>query len=422
MNAKALVSFMIKHRKSALILFGNIIAFLIVWNEVKAQSPEGYIYGKVTTYDNEYLGQIRWGKEEAFWNDYFNASKINQKRYQHLVEQGKESDEFNWDDLSWALSSIWEDKVGYTTHQFSCQFGDIKQITDIGKSTFTLVLKNDERLRLDGDYANDFGSTIIMYDEELGDVSLRWNRIKEIEFLPTPRSLEVSGGAPIYGTIETYRKGTYTGFIQWDHDERLGQDKLDGDEHSRDISIPFDEVKIIERQSNGSYVETFGGKGYNLTNSNDIDDDNRGIIVSVPEVGKIDIPWKYFRVAKLEKPPHSGPSYNSYDQPKPISGTVYTYENDQFSGQIVYDVDETWDIETLDANDDGVKYLIAFRNVKAIIPKNDDYSIVELRNGEKLLLGDSRDVNRSNDGMVVLTDNKEATYIPWKKIAEIVLD
>ncbi|MFT7282032.1 MAG: hypothetical protein ACI9DM_001762, partial [Cyclobacteriaceae bacterium] len=68
---------MIASKKLLWVILGHVIAFLILMTEVKAQSvtADGYIYGKVTTFDNQYEGLIRWDDEEIFWFDHFNASK-----------------------------------------------------------------------------------------------------------------------------------------------------------------------------------------------------------------------------------------------------------------------------------------------------------------------------------------------------------
>ncbi len=55
--------------------------------------------------------------------------------------------------------------------------------------------------------------------------------------MPTPHKLEDKFGEPLYGTVETY-DGTYSGYIQWDHDERIATDKLDGDAEDGKMSIP----------------------------------------------------------------------------------------------------------------------------------------------------------------------------------------
>lgn len=417
---------MIKHKKTLLVIVGNLIAILILFGEAKAQNAEGYIYGRVTTFDNVYQGQIRWGDEEAFWTDHFNASKIKNEYYEEIAEREREEkdEDFDWSNFNWNLNSIWEDKLrNLTSHQFICQFGDIDALTDLGKSRLTLQMKNGLEIRLNGSGTNDVGTTLKVNDEEIGNISVRWDRIEKIDFLPTPKKIKIAGGAPIYGTVETYRKGTFTGFIQWDHDERLGGDKLDGDNRDGDVSIAFEEISFIEKRGNGCEVILNSGREFYLTNSNDVDNSNRGIIMTVPGIGKVDIPWKYFISAKFEKAPDSGPSFGDFLAPRGIRGKVYTIEGESISGDIVYDLDESWELEIMDGNDDDVEYKIPFRHIKAVEPKNYAYSMITLRNGDKILLGGSRDVSDDNDGLLVFTKGKdEPTYIQWDKIVEIVFD
>ncbi len=421
----ALVRLIMKHKKILLILIGNLVALFILLSEARAQirDTRGYIYGRVTTFDNEYQGQIRWGKEEAFWNDYFNVTKIKNEYYESFIDQTGQDKNEEWD-FVWDFSSIWEDKFN-VTHEFTCQFGDIKSIHDIGKSKITIGLKNGANIRLDATGTNDVGTSLRMKDDELGDLTIKWDRIDRIDFLPTPKNLRLRGGDPIYGTVETYRKGTFIGFIQWDHDERLGEDILDGDNRDGDIEIPFKEIKYIEKRSDGDGCQVVlnSGREFYLDGSNDVDNGNRGIIVTVPGVGKIDIPWRYFRSASFVPADNSGPSYHDYPTPRGIYGTVFTEDGRDYSGKLIYDIDESWEIETLNGNDDKVEYLIPFRNVKSILPKNYAYSMIELRNGDNILLGDSRDVSEDNDGILVFeSSNQEPQYIRWSKVAEIVFD
>ncbi len=413
-----------KYKRQLLITIGNLVALFIVFSEVNAQvkNVEGYIYGRITTLDTDYQGQIRWGKEEAFWNDYFNSIKAKDSYYDRYVDRDREEESNDWSDFNWDFSRIWEDQFSTSSHVFSCQFGDIKTLEDFDRKSITVGLKNGAKLRLNGG-SNDIGATIRMKDDELGEVTIRWERIVEVEFLPTPRNMKVAGGDPIFGTVETYRKGTFTGFIQWDHDERLGEDVLDGDMRNEDLSIPFKNIRYIEKQGNGCDVELKSGRQFYLTNSNDVDNDNNGVIVTVPGVGKIDIPWKYFRSVSLMDPPNSGQTFDSYEVPKGLFGTVYTIDGSQFSGKLIYDIDEVWELETLDGNDDDVEYKIAFRHVKSIIPKNYAYSLVKLKNGDQILLGDTQDVDDSNDGILVFEDpDSEPIHIPWRKLAEVVFD
>ncbi len=413
--------FLDKHRKTILLVLGNLIALLIIY-KANAQNAEGYIYGKVHTFRQTYQGQIRWGKEEAFWNDYFNASKTRDSYYNSFVEKDDDDDTNRgdlWDDIDWSISSIWDNK-GHVSHEFSTQFGNLASIRNKGRSRVDVELKNGMQLELSGRGYNDVGSTIIVYDEELGRVKLDWDRIDKVEFMPTPKNLRVQGGRPLYGTVETFRKGSYSGYVQWDHDERLGDDVLDGESRDGDMEIPFGNIRIIERERGGSYVTLKSGREFLLRGTNDVNESNDGIIVSVDGIGKIDIPWKVFEKVTFKDVESSGPSYESYAVPKGLSGTVITYDRDEFKGRILYDIDEAWEVETLEADDDEIEYKVAFANIEAIAPKNSEYCRVILKNGEELFLGERRDVSDDNDGILVFeSSGKDPVYIRWRDVAEV---
>ena len=410
-----------KNMRIILLIVGNIVALLIVLQELKAQDTQGYMYGKVITVDNKvYEGRLRWGSEEAFWHNYFNAAKTGEPK--HKEYRDSNSKDFSWEDFNWDFRSIWEDQIN-VQHQFTCQFGDIKYISNIRRDYVDLTLKNNVTYRLSGQGYNDVGATIRIYDPEIGTIKISWDRIDKVEFLPTPKNLNVKEAAPLYGRVETLGKGTFLGFVQWDHDERVGDDKLDGDSDYGDMSYPFNEIRSIERYRNGSNVELKSGKVVYLTGSNDVNSENRGIIVDVPEMGRVDIPWKFFEKVTFEETKQSGKSYGYYESPKGLFGTVTTLRNDKIKGKIVYDLDEEWELETLDAKDDEVKYEVTLRHVKRIIPKNYAYSQVELRNGEMLLLGDARDVDSHNEGLLIIRSRDDkGEYVKWDDIVEIQFD
>ena len=65
------------------------------------------------------------------------------------------------------------------------------------------------------------------------------------------------------------------------------------------------------------------------------------------------------------------------------------------------------------------KYIIPFKNIKTIIPKNEDYTYVILRNEKKLILGKLQDVSSKNEGVVVISGNRNPNFIDWKEVDEI---
>ena len=418
-----------KKRVAYLIASVLIVLYMVLTSAVANAQDQGYIYGKVHTIDGKtYEGHLRWGKEETFWDDIFNSSKEDNDWLRYLdrgdfkyVRNNRYSDD---DDsgLFGNWGSIWRDDYSSYTHQFAIRFGDIDKIEITGRDDVDVTFKDGKTWELEGG-SNDVGATISVFDPEIGKIKLNWSRIDEIEFMSTPKKIKGKAGEPLTGTVET-RKGSFTGLIQWDHEECLSIDKLDGDTNDGDVSIEMGNIRSIERDGRGSTVILKSGRELYLWGSNDVNDENRGVIVKVPELGKLKIDWdEFISVTFDDEPKGSGASYDSYGTPKELSGTVLTRDGESFSGRIVYDLDEAYDFEMLDGNDDDIEFIIPFRNVKNIKIKNFDFSEVTFRNGRSMLLGDSQDVSDKNDGMLVFTDgDKDPLYIPWDDIDEISFD
>lgn len=416
-----------KMKGSTNLLLIFVIGICAIFNaqHATAQNDEGFIYGKVTTRSgNVYYGPLRWGKEEIFWNDIFNSTKTSNTNFKYSFERKEDEDEneSSWLDFDWKFLSIWDDKYSSTSHRFASRFGDIGSIIIRGEKEVDIVLKNGAKISVKGG-SNDIGTRIKVYDDEIGQLDLRWSQVKRINFSQTPSKLNSKFGDPLFGIVETYRKGQFEGFVQWDHDERISTDVLDGDSREGDVKIPFGKIKAVESKNSGSMVTLKSGREIYLTGSNDVNKENRGIIVTTEDLGKIDIPWKEFKKVTFSQPPHSGAPYESYTVPKAIRGRVKVIDGETLEGLIVYDLDESWDFELLHGKDDELEYRIPFRKIRRIAPKNYNYSIVELKNGTELLLGDQRDVSEHNDGLLIFVrQNEEPVYIKWKTIDEIILD
>lgn len=384
-----------------------------------AQQGSGFLYGKVYTRSNTYEGQIRWGSEESFWTDYFNAAKKSSHSYKKIAEQDKK--ETSWLDFDWDILSIWENKS--TLHQFSCQFGDIKTIEILNSSNVRLFFKNDLQIDVNGDGYNDIGTNIQVLDGEFGWTSLNWDKVYKVEFSQMPKGSTVQNISPLYGTVETNRNEKFTGYIQWDHDERISTDKLDGDSRDGRIAVAFSEVVSIEKRRDGSDVVLKSGRQLYLTGTNDVNEDNKGVIIIQPGKGMMDIPWSSFSKITFTPAAHSGPDYASFTAPKPLSGTINRFDGSNLTGRMIFDIDESLDVETLEGKDNNIKYTIPFRNIKNIKPKNENFAQVELKNGEILLLGDERDVSEGNDGIILfIKGKKEPVHIRWSKIDQITFD
>jgi len=403
------------------VLLGIYMFFLA--SVAKAQD-QGFIYGEVETIDGKtYKGQIRWGREETFWDDIFNSTKGKNPNLKFL-ERDDYDDVRNYrreSDSKWDFWSMWEDSYSGYTHSFALRFGDIDQIKITGRDDVELTFKNGMEMKFEGG-SNDIGARINILDEEIGQIKIRWDRLEQVNFMDTPKRLPNKFGEPLYGTVET-RIGDFTGLIQWDHEECLSIDKLDGDTDDGDVSIPMGNIASIEKESRGSLVTFRSGRELYVSGSNDVNDENRGVIVKNREYGKIKIDWDDFEKVRFDKPPvDSGPGYKDYPSPKELKGTVETIRGEKFSGKIVYDLDEEWDFELLNGHDDEIEFIIPFRNIKSVRPKNFNYSYVELRTGTKVMLGDGQDVSDKNDGLLVFQKPDRPVYIPWDEVEIVTFD
>ncbi len=412
---------------TGLIKFYQMLAIIFVLSASSAfAQDDGFIYGRVTTIDDDvYEGALRWGKEEAYWTDMFNASKEENRNIDYLSNEEldylRETRYDNWASRSntWVNMS-WDWNDNEFIHQFSCQFGEIKSLVPRSRDRVDVEMQNGNIIEVDGDGYNDIGAKVRVMDEELGTIELSWSRIEMVEFLPTPKDLEDKFGEPLYGTVET-DIGEFTGFVQWDHDERVSEDKLDGDTYDGDLSIEFGKIKSIERIGySRSEVTLHSGRKLELRGSNDVNSENRGIIVTIEGLGRIDVPWRDFDKVTFTDAPNSGKNYNAFKDQSELTGTVLVTNGDKHEGKIIFDLDEEYDYEVLNGRDDEIEFIIPFRNIASIIPESYESSTVKLRNGEEYRLSESQDVSEDHTGIVVLK-GREPVYIPWNKVEELKL-
>ncbi len=387
----------------------------------------GFIYGKVTTEDGDtYEGPIRWGKEEVYWTDMFNVSKRENKNLDYLTDRELEDLEDRQD--GWSSNGkiklfnvSWDFDDYEFVHEFSCEFGNISSINVQSSSRIELKLRNGDYLDLKGDGYNDVGARLRVNDEELGTVQISWSDIDKIEFMPTPNRLNNKFGTPLYGKVES-DLGTFTGFVQWDHDERVGTDILDGEDRDNDYEIEFDKIVSIERDGySSSIVKLKSGRTLDLRGTNDVDEDNKGIIVTIPGFGRVDLNWEDFDKVTFMDAPNSGPDYDSFSKVEKIKGTVTVDNGDNHTGEIIFDLDEEYTFEVLNGEDDDTKYIVPFKNISSITPRGSYRSSVTLKNGKTVVFEESQDVSEDNQGILIKT-NSGRIYVPWDRVEKIDLD
>lgn len=390
---------------------------------------EGFIYGKVYMHDDRvYEGPIRWGKEEVYWIDIFNAGKEKNPNLKYLSSrerdelESRQNDWGYWSGSFWTkwVGADWSDGNGEFTHQFSCQFGELKSLEPAGRKYVDVELQNGAKFALLGEGYNDVGLEIRIMDAEMGQVEIEWNRIRKVEFIKTPKRIDNKFGNPLFGTVEAYGK-KFTGYIQWDHDERISTDRLDGDSEDGDLSIEMSKIKSIERIGNRSLVMLKSGRELRMDGSNDVSNGHRGVIIMSKDFPTIDIPWKEFdKVTFNEFIGSPDITYSDFTKQKALTGTVTTQDGKTLSGKIVYDLDEEFEFELLQGKNNDFEYIIPFHNVKRIELTSSYRCLVELKNGEKVSLEDAQDVNEKNQGLLVFSGTKsDPVYIQWEEVKSI---
>jgi hypothetical protein len=388
--------------------------------EDPASPVAGFIYGTVETRRGAvYTGVLRWDDEEAFWDDLFHSAK-RELPYADYAEDPVDDDSAEW----------WE-KVARKIHReiglsidsriVAVRFGDLAAVRPTGGDSAVLVFRDGTELEVEG-HANDVDATVEVLDAKPGSVSVRWDEIESVTFATAPAAVDPRRYR-LHGTVFT-RAGSFVGYIQWDSEECLSTDLLDGEVDDARISLEMGEIRRIERHDRRSALVVLkDGRELVLSGTNDVDDDIRGIHVEDARFGRVEVPWDRFERVVFDEPRGSGAPYDAYGPPSRLAGAVTTHDGKRRAGLIVFDLDEMWSWEMLDGSADGLDYTIPFARVASIEPRGSSGALVTLRGGRQLALEDSHDVSDDNSGVVVIpTEGDEPLHLPWLEIARIDLD
>ena len=384
------------------------------------ETHQGFLYGRITTTDGDtYEGRLRWGgDEEAFWGDTFYGSKHENPWRAHAPPEQLEEHH--------PIEIFGVEIVKLKTRlkldrPFMGRFGDIARIEASGRE-LRVTLKSGTVFDLDRFGADDLADGVRVWDATRGVVDFDEWRIRTIELLPTP-SLDA---APyrLHGTVRT-RQGDFTGFVQWDRERCVGTDELHGHTPDGALSLRFDGIRSIARDSaDGALVTLLDGREVVLS---EVVHADRGMYVEDRRYGRVLISWDVFERVDFS-PGGSGPAYGDFPPGRPLMGSVTTRAGGRLTGRLVYDLDESETTETLDAPSRGVDYTIPFGLIASIVPPGREGrdarpARVTLHTGEELRLERSGDLAERNAGMLVFVDGRRRPdYVPWIDVQRVDLD
>jgi hypothetical protein len=319
----------------------------------------------------------------------------------------------------------WDDRDFPGAADSGIRFGHLSRLIVLDDQTVELELKSGELIRLEGgstDLGSDMRELIIEVPSE-GAVELQWRDLDEIRFGAAPVSPRPEG-VRLYGTVEDRWGDRYTGYISWDLDEILTTDILDGEENGRDREIPFHRIAGIEKDLGRARVFLTDGSEMVLSNSNDVDDGHRGVQISDPGLGLVEVEWDEFAFVRFHEPEsHTG--YENFDGGHPLKGTVVKRDGEEFSGWILWDADEGDSWEILDGENRDVVYDVEFGKIATIERNSSRSALVTLLDGRALELEGSNDVNDENKGIFIRVDDQAPSgtdgwvHVSWDDFREI---
>ena len=382
----------------------KILPFLCLFmffSSVYAQ--KGRIFGEVETRRGEkYTGWIQFmgSGKPAVWDDLFNGTR--ELRYYSKDRYDRRSRKYE--------NVITRVKFGY-----------INEIEFVYKNVALLKLKDGREMELEGSTADD---NIKIIDGSFGETEIKRANLRKIKFMPEPAGFEKDAyprALPLYGSVKTRFGETYTGYILWDTDESTFTDILDGkDADGVSRKIPMGKIKSIEPYWSDSKVTLKNDRVIELGGSNDVNRENRGIIIRMPDKFQIKISWRDFdKVTFLEE--YKAKTYNDYKPAKRLQGTLETYDGSTFDGFVTWDFDEAYSSDILDGEYNRLEIKIEIGNIKEIKYNSSKSVKVTLKSGEELLLRGGNDVNSSNKGIVIskTADGKDDRIFGWDEFDKI---
>jgi hypothetical protein len=246
----------------------------LVWDDIErvdfmetksgaADSFGDRLYGKLTTRrGDEFTGYVCWDVDEVYSTDILDGDDKRRSR--------------------------------------KIKFGKISSIERYSSNGATITLVNGDEMVLRGSNdVDDSNRGIIIGDKALGQVRVDWGDFDRLDFMPLPdRAVEYKdfdGGRRLEGTVYTEDGESYTGTIRWDDDEEYTWEILDGDTRDVEFDIEFGLIKQIRKRSYRSSIVTVSdGREFRLRNSNDVDEDNKGIFITLSDGDEVEVYWEDF--------------------------------------------------------------------------------------------------------------------------------
>lgn len=388
--------------------------------ELTAQTHDR-VWGTVETTSGEvHRGFIRWDRDQASPADLLAGTRTVPREKQRIwrVATGRGADlprrvvEVAGFRVSWN-----EDDPDFPSAvSGGIRFGHIREIRPTGSDEALVILRSGQEVGLSGggsDLGRDMRDLVVQTPGE-EPLSLEWGELSRVVFEPAPEE-SAPASWRIHGTVTDRWGNRYSGYVTWDRDEALSDDILDGVRvgSGGDVEIPFSEIASLERELEGVRVFGADGDAWVLTGTNDVGPGHRGVRISDPGLGRVEVEWEDFQGLQIH-PPDPGATRPAFDGGHPLRGEVTTRGGGRYRGRIAWDGDEDASWQILDGERRGVGFQVEFGQIRSVRRVSSRTALITLLDGRAFELEGAGDVGEGNRGILVRPDGEEAwVAIPW---------
>lgn len=405
-----------------LILLAMLLAGAAATADSAATTADHFIHGTVTLAGGETVtGLIRQEDDDACWDHLFEARRL-ENPWADLVDMDALAKERRaayfeshglLDRLAYVLEG--DDRQDAGGRQFICRYRDLVSLeVDRDEEYVTATMSDGSTHRL-REGSRDLGGDLVLGGPDGRNVD--WDDVLRVDFAATGAQ-QIPAADRIWGELST-ADGDFAGWVRWDRSEFLTTDVLDGDEEGTDHEIPMGDIRSIERVNSRSCRVTLNdGRVLVLSGTNDVNEDNRGIVVETAGYGRAVADWKTFRRLDFRKPPPpQGPvAPNAGGE---LRGEVVTVDGGHHTGRLVLDLDEGWTWEILDGHHGGMEYEIPFGTITAMEKDDAGVCTVSTADGSQLTMSTGQDTGPENRGVLVMDSRGQVTQVAWSQVRSV---
>ncbi|MCZ6600561.1 MAG: hypothetical protein O7A07_06945, partial [Acidobacteria bacterium] len=107
----------------------------------------------------------------------------------------------------------------------------------------------------------------------------------------------------LHGTVTAADGSRHAGPITWDRDEQFSWETLNGRAGELEYAIPFANIATLENSNrHGAVVHLRNGQILELRGSNDVNQENKGILIDSSDQEPVELTWDSFQQVEFDTP------------------------------------------------------------------------------------------------------------------------